>query len=708
MYKAIRYFLTIAVIFTSGALPAQTKPAKAPAVNNIPAVKVIGKAKDGAILLRWAASSPLSWKNANIYGYTIERYTILRNGVVLPRPEKQVLNTTPIKPRPLAAWEKMVDTSDYGAIVAQAIYGESFKAEVKKGGSQLMDIVNRASELEQRFSYALFACDRSYAVAQFAGLGYIDKTAQKGEKYLYRVFTNIPVAKMKIDTGSVYIGPQDERPLPRPLDMAALYGDKSVLLGWNYTLLKDVYNSYILERASEASPQFVRLNKEPLVNVNEHDSAGPSRIFYTDSIAANYTTYMYRVRGIDAFGELGPPSDTVKGQGLPSLPYNPKITKYQITKDNKVDFAWDFPAAGNELITGFSIVSAASAKGPFDTLQRNIPAQQRQWLLEQPLLPSNYMEIVAIGRNGTVAPSFPVLVQPEDTTPPAVPVGLQGMIDSMGIITVHWPANKERDLMGYRIFRAPRADVEFVQLTTSPGKDTLFTDTIDIKSMNSKIYYKIRSVDQRYNQSAFSAILELKKPDLVPPSAPAFEDYKIDSGKVKLKWFNSYDKDVVKYQVLRKEKENPMAVWQVVQSYNNTGAEEDSLVESPPARQVAYQYTVESIDENGLHSNYASPLTILVPNDAGNVPMPKIKTVVDRDEKHIVISWQFPPAGVSEYWLYRAEGNGPLTLLQMVDATTNKYTDKQLHVNTVYRYTVKAVLQTGRQSKFSEIVPVNY
>lgn len=665
------------------------------------AVKMIAKPRDGAVWLRWAPNRPMLWKQANQYGYTLERYTIIRDGQVLPQPERQVLGPSPLKPLPLQAWERTVDTSDYGAIVAQALYGESFHTDIKKEG-QLMDIVNRTTELEQRFVYSLFACDRSFPVAKMAGLGFVDQGVKPGEKYLYRVYVNIPAGKPAADTAAVFLGLADKQALPRPLDLGAMFADKAVMLSWNYSLLKDVYNSYIIERSNGANQPFEQVTGEPLVNANEQDSTAPTRIYYVDSLRANYITYRYRVRGLDPFGEMGPPSDTVEGKGLPSLPYNPKITKYAIVKADQVQFAWEFPAAGDTIITGFSIISAPVANGPFDTLQRDIPATQRQWLLEKPLPPSSYMAVVAIGKNGTVAPSMPVLVQPEDSIAPAMPIGLQGNVDTTGKVLLHWSPNTEKDLLGYRVFRSNRPDGGFVQLTATPMLDTLFRDSVSVNTLHDKIYYKIAASDKHYNQSAFSEVLTITKPSKVLPTSPVFSSYEIKAGKVKLVWFNSPDGEVIKYRLLRREKAQDNSQWELVKEWLNTGSPRDSIIDAP-RHETAYTYALRSVSGTGLLSDYSPELTILIPDDADALPVPVLKTRVDRDAKQITISWKFDRPGVKQYWLYRAGAGAPMSLLQTLDGSKHQFVDKQLEINTQYQYTLKVIMENGRQSRFAEL-----
>jgi len=132
-------------------------------------------------MLRWAVSEPLAWKQANEYGFLIERATIARNDVAVVPIERQLLTTAPLKSQPLEAWSTLANEDQNVAVLAQALFGESF--EVTTPGSEMGQFYAASEELEQRFTIALLAAEQSFEAAKMAGWGFEDNSIIAGEKY---------------------------------------------------------------------------------------------------------------------------------------------------------------------------------------------------------------------------------------------------------------------------------------------------------------------------------------------------------------------------------------------------------------------------------------------------------------------------------------------------------------------------------------------
>src|SRR5690606_22250104 len=89
-------------------------------------LKMIGRAYPDSICLRWAPPTPVSWKLLNQYGYRLERYTIMRDSVILTEKPRVIIKDV-ILPMADVAWQKHIESDDNVAIAAQAIFGKDFE-----------------------------------------------------------------------------------------------------------------------------------------------------------------------------------------------------------------------------------------------------------------------------------------------------------------------------------------------------------------------------------------------------------------------------------------------------------------------------------------------------------------------------------------------------------------------------------------------------
>lgn len=668
-----------------------------------PAVKVIARAYKDSVKLRWAPSSPVSWYYANKYGYKIERYLLVKDGELLKTPEKRLMLNESIKPAALSEWEPFAETNDYISIAAQAIYGESFDV-LTNAGSDILQMINKSRELESRYSFALFSADVSPKVAQLSALAFVDESAKRGEKYLYKVIADVPYDVIKIDTGYVFIGTDDFRPLPKPRDLKAVFGDKSVMLSWEHRFNDRFYIAYMFERSSDGKT-FSQLDNLPLINTQKDAGVLQDYMFKIDSVPENNIKYYYRLRGLNSFGEYGPYSDTVSGFGYEGFAANPAITSSKVMLNKYVQLNWVFPDSLNYLIKGFQIQRGTDDKGPFLNLSDTLlPATERTFT-DQTDQTTNYYKVIAMDQGNKPHPAFPYLVLLIDSIPPVMPVGLEGKIDSLGIVFLTWDYNKEIDLLGYRVFRANHGNDEFSQITKDPVKTNRFLDTINVKTLTRKVFYKIQALDQHFNPSEFSEILELKRPDKIPPVQAVFTEIESDENGIKLSWICSSSDDVEKHVLYRKSENNDL--WNVIYvfymidsitSFNDT-------ITSPG---TLYQYTLLAVDEGGLESEPAKPVSMKAFKQKIKPPVEEIKFKTDRENKLIYISWEYPYSGVERFLIYRAMNDDPINLYQGVDNAYNEFEDKKLKANNTYTYRIKVIYKDGTQSVFSEAFEVNY
>lgn len=663
-----------------------------------PKIEVLITQVKNEVRLRWAANTPSAWMKLNKYGYSLERITVSRNGNRLQAPKIEILNSTPIKPEPLELWEELANKNDYAAILAQSLYGDSFTVEGSNNQDGLLQIINKAREVEQRFAFGLFAADMSFEAAVKAGLGFVDKNIVKGEEYLYRIKSLVPENILNIKGGNILITIKDTpRELQKPLDLFSKGDDKSILITWEYELFKNLYVAYFIER-SENGKLFKRLNEQPLINMNTNKGGESNkRMTFIDSIPQNNKIYHYRVIGITSFGEESPPSEVTKSQGFKRLEEIPRISRHNLNKTGGVELIWEFKKSAEDQITSFKIDRAPKVRGPYKTVKENISPQKRSITLED-IEPSNYYTISAIGQNNQKTTSLTAFVQTIDSIPPAPPVGLKAEVDTLGIVKLNWQANLEKDLSGYRVFRANIATEEYAQLTKIPISNNSYTDSVQLKSLNSKVFYKIVAEDKRYNLSDFSAPLTVKKPDVVPPASPVFSAYKVLTNGVDLSWIPSNSEDVVKHQLFRKNLGGNQGDWQLVYSTSNTHKYTD--VELKTGKR--YRYAIFAEDDSGLVSKATTPITITA---KGGEETPKlikrVNGVADRVNKKIDLSWNVI-GKVNEVLIYKHKNEEKPVLFRQINSNIKTIKDTKVNPGNKYMYTFKVLDNLGN-TEFKKI-----
>lgn len=624
--------------------------------------------ENGIIQLRWVSNSPAAWRFTNTNGIIIERYTLMRGEGILDTPEKVVLTLTPLKPPVLDEWKDIATQNPKAAIIAQALYGKDF--EMSGGRSGVSEMIALSQEQEQRFAMSMFAADQSYSAALFARWGFEDKTAVKGERYLYRVIPAGKDTKKVLEEGPAYIGTDDYEMLPKPLDLNGIFGNNSVLITWNYTLLQATYNAYNIERSTDGKT-FQRLNKNPLLNFT-----GGDRIFYTDSIE-NGKTYYYRVKGLTLFGEEGIVSDTVEGKGIDKLDYTPHIVRI-VPDGETVNVLWEFEEAGNKDIAKFELQQSVTESGMFETVTTDISPDKRS-VPYSPTSLQNYLRIAAIPKEGNATYSYPFLFQQSDSIPPATPEGLDGLIDSVGVVRLTWRANTESDMLGYRVLRGQTQNDDLIPLNDIAIQDNFFTDTVSLKTLNAKVFYAVAAIDKRYNQSPESPSIALQRPLQVKPAPPYITLCESSEEGIKLEWTAGNDETITGYAVWRNEGKEMKLLKSIL------SPEEKSFVDKTASDDVSYSYQVVSSNE---YKN-SDPSPAASARKSGKVPADAIRKFKGkRTDGGILLKWEIATKDCKSVAIYRKDGNAAFVLWNTPELYTNELLDNTAKRNFTYEYLI--------------------
>jgi fibronectin type 3 domain-containing protein len=534
-------------------------------------------------------------------------------------------------------------------------------------------------------------------LADGLGLRFVDRTAKPGHAYLYRVYSLANNPDERIDTAFVVVSTA-ERDSTRSIGTLRVdEGERKVVLKWDRYEHAVPFSGYFIERSTDNGRTFSRINRLPHIPAIDEaaaDHEGNNEISYSIDVEENYRPALYRVVGVDAFGETSRGSRSVMAMGRDrTAPDQPLMLPIAID-GSSVRLSWTVDSMEADL-AGFQIGRSVDVDGYFEPIGGLLSRETRQYVdRDRRDSTQSYYAVYAVDTAGNVRSSVPLLAIFPDSLPPAVPMALEGTIDSNGVVTLRWRANEEPDLQGYRVFYANQTDHEFQQLTTDITADTMFADTLTLETLSEEIYYRVTALDRNFNHSEFTAVLMLKKPDHVAPAAPLVIETAPEERGVRLEWKRSPSHDVVEHTLYRRTAGD--SAWQV--TARSADPAFTSHTDTSAAKGVLYEYSLDARDDAGilsLRSNIVSAGRI---ESATRPPVDALTHTLDRTAHAIVLRWQTPADRTARIYLYKGTADGALALLQSIDATTAQYTDADIAAGGSYRYGVKVVSDDGRES----------
>ncbi|HEX2975782.1 MAG TPA: hypothetical protein VHO68_07585, partial [Bacteroidales bacterium] len=639
-----------------------------------------------SIVLRWVPASIPVWQMGVKYGYIVERFTIAKGGQLVPdglSSGKQLI-TVPLRPLSNEAFDELIKADSNAAVVQEAIYGTDFQPLMPDNNFQAF--MKSYNDLEVRFGFALFVCDLSPRVAQAAGLRFVDKEVVADERYAYRIsLVNVPEG-MVVEPAVVVLDAASITKLPPVTDVRAIFLDKIVKLQWPVMLHKGIFSAYVLEKSTDGT-NYKAISDLPLINASEKDN--PDYFVYTDSLIRNDELTWYRIKGVSPFGEEGPASEPLKGQGRPEFSAYGTIDTAHVVANRQIVIHWRATESKEAPITGFQVLRAFNPNGIYELLTpKSLSPITRTFTDNKPGI-SNYYKIVLLGKDNRKSESFPYLVQTEDNDPPSSPQMLTGKVDSFGIVTIAWKSNNEPDISGYKVFRANAPFEEFISLSKDVTPENHYRDTINLNTLTSKIYYKVVAVDKHYNNSEYSTVLELTRPDTIRPAPAMITRIESKNGRLGINMEASPSEDIDRYELFRCPENDTVPIRISIWKGNLPATYEDI----PLVQGIGYEYTLHTFDFAGNSSRFNRK--IFVP--ATTQKSINLKAVLSKNGKSVVLSWDAPEDFQPiKTIIYRSKATEPLSILSTLDNSDRTFEDKDIEISTLYTYRIKITGKNGQ------------
>lgn len=484
-------------------------------------------------------------------------------------------------------------------------------------------------------------------------------------------------------------------------------GNLTVELTLNATSCKGYYLGFNAQRRKKGTEKWDFISD--IINVNPYYEAkyGDGRYLHKmqDTLPENHVPYEYRIIGMDYFGEYGPPGPVVECSG--AKPYTGYVVPLlpEMENDSVAILNWEIKEEYLPEVKSIDLLySKDSLDGNYTLYKESIDLSRRTLRIDVPN-PYGTFRYRINTIYGQEALSSPFYVQRWDTKPPTAPVDLKGTIDSTGIVRLHWTANKEKDLWGYRIFFANNKTDEFSLCSADISSNTKFNDTIRLDNLSPEIYYKIVALDLRGNISPFSDILTITKPDTIPP-APAFikviRQYK-NTPVLLIRAVGGGSPDLHSQALYRRD--TTETAFSLISPLGLMPTD-SVLIDSTADYGHFYEYKILATDRSG--NTRWSPVREYEVMFIGLRPvLSHIQAEQDTVKKTTLLQWTPPTDKNCSLELYRSNESGLFSQYRTIPADTGEWEEKYTELSYKPSYQAKVIYPDGTNSRLMS-VPENY
>jgi hypothetical protein len=560
----------------------------------------------------------------------------------------------------------------------------------------------QVDEAQRQTPFFLFSlsASSSRAIATVVGVYLEDLSFDKNTTYVYSIrFANSNEIE---DVIEVNTSVKSKNAPCTELSGISRIDLKEAYLKWEANSLSKAYGGYWLLK-SEDGKNFKRLNTTPMYYFTSQYERDKTIIDYVDTAVTEGNTYYYQVAPINHFADLGERSniaevyiqkrlngicniDTVRSDKLTRIIVGKyrtevaedEINEYILLRGDKIDST--YLVIDNQKTNGYDF----------------------QFNYEANLLSGDrhYFKVAAVSPDGDTAISYPYYHFSLDQEPPSPPTEFKGKITEEGVAELSWIAPADKDVQGYRIFRANSLKEEFIEVTQHLSPELNYSDTLRLDNLTSEVYYRIQTVDLNFNNSKSTAPILIMKPDTIAPVPSVIKKYKVEPKGIYLEWANSQSTDLKMQCLVRTSQTKTDTILRFQNEWSQ-------LLDSTCAIGQRYEYYIVSFDKAN-NKSFSEPLSITYETGYRSPPTNIIATV-NREEKLITLSWNLNAVEpIYSIQIYRSKNEGKFKLLQTIREEVSAYEDKNLSPNNVYHYKIKLVFKSGKSSKMSEGIEVVY
>ena len=523
-----------------------------------------------------------------------------------------------------------------------------------------------------------FVTDSTYSAAGYTGIG-LRGTIGRLE-----------------DFGARTMGAPTATAPSAPQSLAATAGNNQVALSWSAPNSNggSSLTTYTVYRSPTSGVLGSALSPGPGLSTS-----------YTDTTAANGTTYYYVVKASNAVGESLSSNEASATPSAPATAPSAPQSLAATAGNNQVALSWSAPNSnGGSSLTTYTVYRSPTS-GVLGSALSPGPGLSTSYTDTTAANGTTYYYVVkasnAVGESlssneASATPSAPA-------TAPSAPQSLAATAGN-NQVALSWSApnsNGGSSLTTYTVYRSPTSGVLGSALSPGPGLSTSYTDTT---AANGTTYYYVVKASNAVGESLSSN--EASATPSAPataPSAPQSLAATAGNNQVALSWSapnSNGGSSLTTYTVYRSPTSG------VLGSALSPGPGlSTSYTDTTAANGTTYYYVVKASNAVGesLSSNEASA-TPSAPATAPSAPQSLAATA---GNNQVALSWSAPNSNggssLTTYTVYRSPTSGVLgSALSPGPGLSTSYTDTTAANGTTYYYVVKASNAVGESLSSNE------
>jgi len=531
------------------------------------------------------------------------------------------------------------------------------------------------------------------------GLRFIDNNAGSGP-ISYRLTALNASGRAGTVLQSITVDGSKQTELPEQIkELKAILDNDSVILSWSNPTQNKVIPviAYYIERSAGDLKDI--LTPQPLlIGLKSDKKSSP---VYLDKKPPVEVELIYSVSTVDLFGRKSAPVQVrifIPDKNA-LMPPTQVIAK---AGDGYVDISWK--KNSSQLTTGYIVERSMLYNGPYENLTTRALKRDEEKYRDKEVMGGStyYYRIRSVDSRGDIGnPSFAVMAQPRSEEYPPAPENLKAHIGNTRIRltwdSVNFP------VAGYFIYKKVEGSDNWTQMNERLTPETLY-DIPFGEHNGGKFNFRITAVGFDSKESKPSRHVEVILPDNLPPNTPHIRAVSGAGGKAVIDFVPANpETDTDQFLILRSGTDREIGVVIGDPLPLNARRFEDPFVE--PGQ--VYWYRIVAVDRAGNRSEPSKPVVIQI--GTPDIPTPKKPEVevVTSPFRHVKITFETPPFGLSVIVQSRKEGNqnwktvtGPVSDIK--EAVDPNLVDKgKIQYRIVYRSA------NGVVGKPSEVVEID-